>query len=116
VEHDDPGTEPPAIKVEVVDVISEEDEQIAFFRSAQLPDFKKRAGELGESLNEIASGLRGHLGELAKQRGDGWDLNEIALSFSLSLQASGGVVIIAQASASATFQATLTWHRVRPGE
>jgi Trypsin-co-occurring domain 1 len=109
VEQDEPDTPPPTIKVEVV---TDDGEEIAF-RSGKLPNFSERAGELGESLNYIASSLRGHLSDLAQHEADGWDLNQVALSFSISLGASGGV-IIAQASTTAGFQATLTWQRSTP--
>jgi hypothetical protein len=109
MEQDEPDIPPPTIKVEVLDVVVEDGEEIAF-RSAKLPDFRERAGELGESLNCIACSLSDHLSALAQQKADGWDLNQVALSFSISLQATGGV-IIAQASTTAGFQATLTWQR-----
>jgi hypothetical protein len=70
-----------------------------------------RIDELGESLAGIANSLRARLEETLEQEKDAtWTLDEIALTFSLDLEAETGVVI-AKAKATAGFEAALTWHR-----
>jgi hypothetical protein len=89
--------------------------------------FASRADDVADALLEIARRMRGRLqsgdenGEAAEPAGapgDGaatpvgksWGLDEVQLSFQLALQADAGVVI-AKASTSATFSATMTWRR-----
>jgi Trypsin-co-occurring domain 1 len=94
-----------------VEVIAEDTGEVAF-GPKRLPNFAERVSELGDSLNEIAGALRERLGELGKSAADGWDLDEVNLTFSLDLQADAGV-IVARASSKAGFQAALTWKRQR---
>ena len=93
-----------------VEVVSPDTGEAAFGPPRAMPDFKQRAGDIGESLNEIAVALREHLHELGQRAQDGWDLDQVQLGFSLELQADAGV-IIARASSTAGFQANLTWQR-----
>ncbi len=74
--------------------------------------FEDRVNELGASLGEIANRLRDQLdATLAESDDAGWRLNEVELSFSLDLEAEAGVVV-AKASTTAGFEASLTWSRV----
>jgi hypothetical protein len=92
-----------------VEVISEDTGEVAFgFK--RLPNFGDKVQELGDALNEVAAALRGRLHELGARAEDGWDLEQVSLTFSLDLQAEGGV-ILARASTKAGFQAALTWTR-----
>jgi hypothetical protein len=95
-----------------VQVVSQDTGEVAF-GPTRLPNFAERASELGDSLNEIAARLRERLRELGKSEADGWDLDEVNLSFSLDLQADAGV-IVARASSKAGFQAAMSWKRSRP--
>jgi Trypsin-co-occurring domain 1 len=92
-----------------VQVVSPDTGEVAF-GPQRLPSFAERAGELGESLNEIATQLHGQLKELGARGADGWDLDQVNLTFSLDLQAEAGV-IVARASSRAGFQAAMTWKR-----
>ena len=92
-----------------VQVVSADTGEVAF-GPRRLPSFAERAGELGDALNEVAAELRGRLGQLGARAADGWDLDQVNLTFSLDLQAEGGV-IVARASARAGFQAAMTWKR-----
>jgi Trypsin-co-occurring domain 1 len=92
-----------------VQVVSRDTGEVAY-GPKRLPNFSERAKELGDSLNEVAAALRGRLHELGTKGEDGWDLEQVSLSFSLDLQAEAGV-IVARASTKAGFQAALTWKR-----
>jgi|SRR5919108_6190934 hypothetical protein len=92
-----------------VQVVSPDTGEVAF-GPGRLPSFAERVSELGDSLNEIAAALRERLGELGEKTEEGWDLDQVNLTFSLDLQAEAGV-IIARASSRAGFQAALTWKR-----
>jgi Trypsin-co-occurring domain 1 len=92
-----------------VQVVSADTGEVAF-GPRRLPSFAERADELGDSLNEIATRLRGRLKELGAGAADGWDLDQVNLTFSLDLQAEAGV-IVARASSRAGFQAAMTWKR-----
>jgi hypothetical protein len=73
--------------------------------------FADRVEELGGSLGQIATTLRARLeAELSDQKESEWKLSEVALAFSLDLEAEAGVVV-AKARTSAGFEATLTWKR-----
>ncbi|WP_187414814.1 CU044_2847 family protein [Nonomuraea sp. PA05] len=75
--------------------------------------FADRAGELGESIGAIAERLRESLEEqLAAEARPAWELSEVGLSLSLSLEAESGVVI-AKVKTAGTFQVTLKWSRNR---
>jgi hypothetical protein len=89
--------------------------------------FASRADDVADALLEIARRMRDRLqsadenGEAAEPAGqardaeaepagESWGLDEVQLSFQLALKADAGVVI-AKASTSATFGATMTWRR-----
>jgi hypothetical protein len=90
-----------------VQVVSQDTGEVAF-GPKRLPDFRSRAQELGDALNDVAAALRGRLHELGERAEEGWDLDEVSLKFSLDLQADAGV-IVARASTKAGFEASLTW-------
>lgn len=70
---------------------------------------KDRIDELGESLVEIADGLRQRLDQTLTFRSqNGMGLDEVQMSFSLDLQGETGI-IISRVSAGAGFAVTLTW-------
>jgi hypothetical protein len=92
-----------------VQVVSPDTGEVAF-GPRRLPSFAERAGELGDSLNEIATQLRERLRELGADDAGGWGLEQVNLTFSLDLQAEAGV-IVARASSRAGFQAAMTWRR-----
>ena len=83
-------------------------------------DFAGRADDIADALLEVARRIRGRLqsadedGEPADgaptPAGKDWGLDEVQLNFQMALQADAGVVI-ARASASATFSATIIWRR-----
>jgi hypothetical protein len=77
---------------------------------------KDRIEELGESLVEIAEGLRQQLDQAFPSRSRsvqaGMGLEEVQMNFSLDLQGEAGV-IISRVSASAGFQVSLTWRAYR---
>ena len=77
---------------------------------SRLPRFIDRVDDLGASLNAIALRMREQFEALSEAETRSWDLSQISLTFSLDLQAQAGVVI-ARASTSATFEASLTWTR-----
>jgi hypothetical protein len=86
-------------------------------------NFASRADDIADALLEVAGRIRGRL-QSADEAGDaapapdgktaldgrGWGLDEVQLNFQMALQADAGVVI-AKASASATFSATMIWRR-----
>jgi hypothetical protein len=80
--------------------------------------FANRAGEIADAITEVAGKLRDHLEEkeekTAAEATHLWRLDTVELAFELALQAEAGVVI-ARASTSATFTATLTWSREADG-
>jgi hypothetical protein len=79
--------------------------------------FANRAGEIADAITEVAGKLRDHLEEKEKMAAEAthlWRLATVELAFELALQAEAGVVI-ARASTSATFTATLTWSREADG-
>lgn len=70
----------------------------------------ERIGDVGEAIEGVVSGLRAKLQSLAATDATEWPLDEIAIAFSVELQAEAGVVL-AKASSSAGIQATVTWKR-----
>jgi hypothetical protein len=76
-----------------------------------LEKFQDRVHELGASLGNIANGLRDQLEQQMHDRPErDWQLDEIGLKFSLDLEAAAGV-IMARASTTAGFEASLSWKR-----
>ncbi len=73
--------------------------------------FAARVKELGASIADVANELRQELERnIATQPDTEWTLDEVALAFSLDLEAEAGVVIT-KAKTTAGFEATLTWKR-----
>jgi hypothetical protein len=85
-------------------------------RSPAVPEsFASRAGEITQTITEVAGKLQAKLeAEMAAGRSDLWRLDSVGLAFELALQAEAGVVI-ARASTGATFSVTLTWSRGEGG-
>jgi hypothetical protein len=78
-----------------------------------LEKFKERVHELGASLGDIANQLRDQLEHQLQDHAESdWQLDEIGLKFSLDLEAEAGVVV-ARASTTAGFEASLSWKRTR---
>jgi hypothetical protein len=74
-----------------------------------------RIDEIGDSLRDIAIKLSRRLDELAARPENRWRLGEVELKFSLDLEAEAGV-IIARASGTVGFEATLTWQAPPEGD
>lgn len=70
--------------------------------------FAHRAGEVADSIAEIASEFRVRLQKKLNRPPDhGWKMDAIELTFGITVQAEAGV-IIARATTSATFSAKMT--------
>jgi hypothetical protein len=79
-------------------------------------EFSRRAGEIADSVVSVAEDFRDRIEERFREHPDGtdaWQLGQVELAFAIDVQAGSGVVI-ARASAGATFTATLTWQRATP--
>jgi Trypsin-co-occurring domain 1 len=73
--------------------------------------FAQRVDELGDSIGEIAQRLREQLEtDLTEEAPSAWHLGEVAVSFSMDLEAEAGVVV-ARAKSTAGFEVSLTWSR-----
>jgi hypothetical protein len=76
-------------------------------RAAGPEEFNKRADEIADSIADVIDHLRVRLGKLLDQRADtGWHVGSVEIEFGVSVQAETGV-IIAKATAGATFSARL---------
>jgi Trypsin-co-occurring domain 1 len=75
---------------------------------AMVPEeFRSRAGEVAESIAEVVETFRSRLGRLLDKRDDSaWRVGSIEVAFDIAVQAEAGV-IIAKATAGATFSARL---------
>ncbi len=70
--------------------------------------FRRRAGEVADSIAEIAAQFRSRLEKALEKPADpGWRMDSIELRFDIAVQAEAGVVI-ARATSGATFSAKLT--------
>jgi len=70
--------------------------------------FTRRAGEVADSIAEIASQFRSRLEKRLDRPSDhGWRMDAIELMFGITVQAEAGVVIT-KATSAATFSAKLT--------
>jgi len=70
-------------------------------------EFKSRAGEIADSIAEIADHFRSRLGKLLRERDDaGLRIGTVEIQFGIAVQAEAGVVI-AKATAGATFSAKI---------
>ena len=84
---------------------------IARRRPAVPESFASRAGEVADTITEVAGELRDRLeANMAADESGLWRLTTVELGFELALKAEAGV-IIARASTGATFKATLTWSK-----
>lgn len=73
--------------------------------------FSARASEIADSVAEVAAQFRARIEDaLSKEEAGGWQLGQVELAFGLQAEAGAGI-LIAKASAGATFTATLTWTR-----
>jgi hypothetical protein len=74
-----------------------------------LPEqFERRAGEIADSVAQVADQFRSRLESVLRRPSDGgWAVESIEVGFDLSVQAEAGV-IIAKATSGATFSARLT--------
>ncbi|MFD8495514.1 hypothetical protein [Amycolatopsis sp. NPDC059657] len=71
-------------------------------------DFRQRAAEIAESVQEVADEFRTRLARLIKNPSNTeWGLESIEIGFDITVQAEAGV-LIAKASTGATFSAKLT--------
>jgi hypothetical protein len=76
-------------------------------RAAAPEEFKARADEIADSISDVIDHLRARLGKLLDQRDEpGWQVGSVEIEFGISVQAETGV-IIAKATAGATFSARL---------
>jgi hypothetical protein len=76
-------------------------------RVAVPEQFRQRAGEIADSVAEIADQFRSRLAGVFRQPAEpGWGVDSVEIGFDLAIQAEAGVVI-AKASTSATFSAKL---------
>jgi hypothetical protein len=70
-------------------------------------EFKSRASEIADSIAEVVDHFRSRLGKVLHQRDDsGLRIGTIEIQFGIAVQAEAGVVI-AKATAGATFSAKL---------
>jgi hypothetical protein len=77
-------------------------------------DFRARAPEIADSIQEIADTLQAKLGDGAAEVPAGaWAMDSVTLGFELALEAEAGVVI-AKTSATATFSIKIKWTRGQP--
>jgi hypothetical protein len=72
----------------------------------------KRIDEIADSLREVATRMAARFNDFAANTTNDWKLSDVELKFSLDLEAEAGV-IIARTSASAGFEATLTWSKAK---
>jgi hypothetical protein len=97
------------ILVEVSPVTTSGD--VARRRPAVPESFTSRAGEITDTITEVAGKLHDHLeSDMVSEQSALWQLNTVELAFELALKAEAGVVI-ARAGTEATFSVTLTWSR-----
>lgn len=76
-------------------------------RTAVPEEFKARADEIADSISDVIDHLQVRLGKRLDQRNDsGWHVGSVEVEFGISVQAETGV-IIAKATAGATFSARL---------
>lgn len=97
------------IRVEVVPAVDTYGQDLA---GPPMPElFSARAGEIADSVAEVATQFRARIDDaISREEADGWRLGQVEVAFGLQAEAGAGV-LIAKASAGATFTATLTWTR-----
>jgi NTP-dependent ternary system trypsin peptidase co-occuring protein len=73
--------------------------------------FAARAGEIADSVAEVAAQFRARIDkDIGTDEAEGWNVSQVEVTFGLQVEVGAGV-LIAKASAGATFTATLTWTR-----
>jgi hypothetical protein len=77
--------------------------------SPPLESFRARAGEVAETITEVATSLKGHLDSMLEHK-EGLAPDEVEVNFGLELQA-GASAIITKVAAGCTFTVRLTWTR-----
>jgi hypothetical protein len=76
-------------------------------RVAAPEEFTKRAGEIADTIAEVAEHFRARLARILERRDDpGWQADSIEIAFDIAVHAEAGVVI-ARTGADATFSAKL---------
>ncbi|MQA87975.1 MAG: hypothetical protein GEV03_25960 [Streptosporangiales bacterium] len=71
-------------------------------------EFRRRAGEIAESVAEVTDQFRSRLARVLEHPAEaGWRVGSIEIGFDIAVQAEAGVVI-AKATTGATFSARLT--------
>lgn len=76
-------------------------------RVAVPEEFRRRAGEIADSVAEVADQFRSTLERVLEHPAAGWRMDSIEIGFDIAVQAEAGVVI-AKATSGATFSARLT--------
>jgi hypothetical protein len=74
-----------------------------------LESFRDRAGEIAETITEVAASLKEHLNSTLEQN-ESLVPDQIEVNFGLELQA-GASAVITRVSAGCTFTVRLTWLR-----
>jgi hypothetical protein len=70
-----------------------------------------RAGEIADGVAEVARQFRDRIDDVTTtETATGWKLGQVEVEFGLQVEAGAGI-LIARATAGATFTATLTWTR-----
>jgi hypothetical protein len=97
------------IRVEVVPAAGAYGQDLAGPAVPEL--FSARAAEIAGSVSEVARQFRAHIDDtVSGEQPGGWKLGQVEVAFGLQAEVGSGV-LIARASAGATFTATLTWTR-----
>lgn len=74
-----------------------------------LESFRARAGDVAETITEVATSLKEHLDSMLKHK-EGLAPDEVEVNFGLELQA-GASAVITKVAAGCTFTVRLTWTR-----
>lgn len=74
-----------------------------------LESFRARAGEVAETITEVATSLKEHLDSMLKHK-EGLAPDQVEVNFGLELQV-GANAVITKATAGCTFTVRLTWTR-----
>jgi hypothetical protein len=75
--------------------------------------YEARAAELADGIVYMGRQMRDRLDQIWATAAEHWQLNKVEVQFGLALQAEAGL-IVARASAGATFTATLSWSAAGP--
>lgn len=74
-----------------------------------LESFRDRAGEIAETITEVATSLKQHLDSMLEHK-EGLAPDQVEVNFGLELQA-GASAVITRVSAGCTFTVRLSWIR-----